>query len=77
MPELDILYMTRVQRERFFSEDEYLRMKDFYILDEDKMALGKPDMYVLHHFQELMRYQLMLIMMTELLISSRFSLVYM
>ena len=48
MPELDILYMTRVQRERFFSEDEYLRMKDFYILDEDKMALGKPDMYVLH-----------------------------
>jgi len=48
MPSLDILYMTRVQRERFFSEDEYLRMKDFYILDEDKMALGKPDMYVLH-----------------------------
>ena len=48
MPELNILYMTRVQRERFFSEDEYLRMKDFYILDEDKMALGKPDMYVLH-----------------------------
>ena len=48
LPKLDILYMTRVQRERFFSEDEYLRMKDFYILDEDKMALGKPDMYVLH-----------------------------
>jgi aspartate carbamoyltransferase catalytic subunit len=48
MPELDILYMTRVQRERFFSEDEYLRMKDFYILDEEKMSLAKPDMYVLH-----------------------------
>ena len=47
MPELNILYMTRVQRERFFSEDEYLRMKDFYILDKSKMALAKEDMYVL------------------------------
>ena len=48
MPELNILYMTRVQRGRFFSEDEYLRMKDFYILDKSKMALAKEDMYVLH-----------------------------
>lgn len=48
MPELNILYMTRVQRERFFSEDEYIRMKDFYILDKSKMALAKEDMYVLH-----------------------------
>ena len=48
MPELNILYMTRVQRQRFFSEDEYLRMKDFYILDKSKMALAKEDMYVLH-----------------------------
>ena len=48
MPELNILYMTRVQRERFFSEDEYLRMKDFYIHDKSKMALAKEDMYVLH-----------------------------
>ena len=48
MPELNILYMTRVQRERFFSEDEYLRMKDFYILDKSKIALAKEDMYVLH-----------------------------
>ena len=48
MPELNILYMTRVQRERFFSEDEYLRMKDFYKLDKSKMALAKEDMYVLH-----------------------------
>ncbi len=48
MPELNILYMTRVQRERFFSEDEYLRMKDFYIFDKSKMALAKEDMYVLH-----------------------------
>lgn len=48
MHELNILYMTRVQRERFFSEDEYLRMKDFYILDKSKMALAKEDMYVLH-----------------------------
>ena len=48
MPELDILYMTRVQRERFFNEDEYLRMKNFYILDAEKMQLAKPDTYVLH-----------------------------
>lgn len=48
MPQLDILYMTRVQRERFFNEDDYLRMKDFYILDKAKMALAKDDMYVLH-----------------------------
>ena len=48
MPELNILYMTRVQRERFFSEDEYLRMKDFYILDKSKLSLAKEDMYVLH-----------------------------
>ncbi len=48
MHELDILYMTRVQRERFFSEQEYIRMKDFYILDEKKMQLAKSDMLVLH-----------------------------
>lgn len=48
MPLLDILYMTRVQRERFFNEDEYLRMKDYYILDAKKMELARPDMYVLH-----------------------------
>ena len=48
IPPLDILYMTRVQRERFFSEDEYLRMKDFYVLDTAKMALAKDNMYVLH-----------------------------
>ncbi len=48
MPELDILYMTRVQKERFFNEEEYLRMKNFYILDKAKMELAKPNMYVLH-----------------------------
>ena len=48
LPELDVLYMTRVQRERFFNEEEYLRMKDFYILDKEKMKLAKPDMIVLH-----------------------------
>jgi aspartate carbamoyltransferase catalytic subunit len=48
MPQLDILYMTRIQKERFFSEDEYLRMKDCYVLDNAKMALGKEDMLVLH-----------------------------
>ena len=48
MPELDILYMTRVQRERFFNEEEYMRMKNYYILDNMKMALAKEDMLVLH-----------------------------
>lgn len=48
MPVLDILYMTRVQRERFFNEDDYIRMKDFYILDKAKMELAKKDMLVLH-----------------------------
>ncbi len=48
MPNLDILYMTRVQRERFFNEEDYIRMKDFYILNNDKMALGKEDMIVMH-----------------------------
>ena len=48
MEELDILYMTRVQKERFFNEEDYIRMKDCYILDKDKMKLAKPDMYVLH-----------------------------
>ena len=48
MADLDILYMTRVQRERFFNEEDYLRMKDFYILDSAKMALAKEDMLVLH-----------------------------
>lgn len=48
LPDLDILYMTRVQKERFFNEDDYVRMKDFYILDKKKMKLAPEDMYVLH-----------------------------
>ena len=48
MPELDILYMTRVQRERFFNEEDYIRLKDSYILDKAKMKLAKEDMFVLH-----------------------------
>ncbi len=48
MGELDLLYMTRVQKERFFNEEDYVRLKDFYILDEAKMKLAKPDMIVLH-----------------------------
>ncbi|MBR4807659.1 MAG: aspartate carbamoyltransferase [Lachnospiraceae bacterium] len=48
MGELDILYMTRVQRERFFNEEEYLRMKGFYILDKEKMKFAKDDMLILH-----------------------------
>lgn len=48
MPHLDILYMTRVQKERFFNEEDYVRLKDFYILDTIKMTLAKKDMLVLH-----------------------------
>ena len=48
MPELDILYMTRVQRERFFNEEDYIRLKDSFILDSEKMKLARDDMYVLH-----------------------------
>lgn len=48
MPELDILYMTRVQRERFFSEDEYLKHKDAFILDEDKLKNAKKDLTIMH-----------------------------
>ena len=48
MQDLDILYMTRVQRERFFNEEDYVRLKDFYILDKTKMLPAKPDMLILH-----------------------------
>lgn len=48
MSELDFLYMTRVQKERFFNEEDYVRLKDFYILNKEKMALAKSDMLVLH-----------------------------
>ena len=48
MPDLDILYMTRVQKERFFNEEDYLRMKGFYILDKEKLGLAKEDMLILH-----------------------------
>lgn len=48
MGELDVLYMTRVQKERFFNEEDYVRLKDFYILTKEKMGLAKDDMIVLH-----------------------------
>ena len=48
LPELDILYMTRVQRERFFNEEDYIRLKDSYILTKDKMKLAREDMFILH-----------------------------
>ena len=48
MPQLDLLYMTRVQKERFFNEEDYVRLKDFYILDTAKLALAREDMLVLH-----------------------------
>lgn len=48
MPKLDLLYMTRVQKERFFNEEDYVRLKDFYILNKEKMEMAKEDMLVLH-----------------------------
>lgn len=48
MPKLDFLYMTRVQKERFFNEEDYVRLKDFYVLNKEKMELAKPDMLILH-----------------------------
>lgn len=48
MPQLDILYMTRVQRERFFNEQDYIRLKDSYILTPDKLAGAKPDLCIMH-----------------------------
>ena len=48
MPELDILYMTRVQQERFFNEQDYIRLRDTYILDEEKLQAAKKDMIIMH-----------------------------
>lgn len=48
MPQLDLLYMTRVQKERFFNEEDYVRLKDFYILDREKLSAAKEDMLILH-----------------------------
>lgn len=48
MPQLDLLYMTRVQKERFFNEEDYVRLKDFYILDKTKMERARKDMLILH-----------------------------
>ena len=48
LPWLDILYMTRVQKERFFNEEDYIRLKDTYILDEEKLKLARPDMTIMH-----------------------------
>ena len=48
MPELDILYMTRVQKERFFNEEDYLRLKDMYILTPDKLHNAKSDLSIMH-----------------------------
>ncbi|MDR2133931.1 MAG: aspartate carbamoyltransferase, partial [Treponema sp.] len=48
MPELDVLYMTRVQRERFFNEEDYIRLKDIYVLGREKMDLAKKELIILH-----------------------------
>ena len=48
MDELDILYMTRVQKERFFNEDDYVRLKDYYILNKEKLTKAKKDLCIMH-----------------------------
>jgi len=48
MTELDVLYMTRVQKERFFNEADYIRLKDSYILNREKLEIAKKDMIILH-----------------------------
>ena len=48
MEQLDILYMTRVQKERFFNEEDYVRLKDYYILNKDKLEIAKEDLCVMH-----------------------------
>ena len=48
LPEMDVLYMTRVQRERFFNEEDYLRLKDTYVLTPDKLKTAKPDLCIMH-----------------------------
>ena len=48
MSDLDILYMTRVQRERFFNEDDYIRLKDYYILNKEKLEKAKEDLCIMH-----------------------------
>ncbi|MBQ9993722.1 MAG: hypothetical protein IJP17_03320 [Clostridia bacterium] len=48
IPQLDILYMTRVQRERFFNEEDYLRLKDSYVLEPKKLRFAKPDLCIMH-----------------------------
>ena len=48
LPKLDVLYMTRVQKEHFFNEEDYVRLKDTYILNQEKLNLAQPDMPVLH-----------------------------
>lgn len=48
LPELDVLYMTRVQKERFFNEEDYIRLKNTYILDEEKLSAASQDMIVMH-----------------------------
>ena len=74
LPKLDVLYMTRVQKERFFNEEDYVRMKDFYILDKKKMELAPQDMI---RSLVSMRSQLKLTMTQELLTSSRLNMLSM
>ena len=77
LPKLDVLYMTRVQKERFFNEDDYIRMKDFYILDQSKMDLASPEMLVLHPLPRVNESPLTWITTRALLTLNRFSTVFM
>lgn len=72
LPKLDVLYMTRVQKERFFNEEDYIRLKDTYILNREKLQLAKEDMPVLHPLHVLMRLLTMWMMTAERLIFSRY-----
>ena len=76
LPDLDILYMTRVQKERFFNEEDYIRMKDFYILDKGrKWNLHQKICWFSIHFRVSTKFLLKLMMIQELFISNRYSMV--
>ena len=72
LPKLDILYMTRVQKERFFNEEDYVRLKDTYILNREKLNLAQPDMPVLHPLPRVDEIPQMWIRIQEPLILTRY-----
>ena len=77
LPELDVLYMTRVQKERFFNEEDYVRMKDFYILDKKKLELAPSDMLILHPLPRVNEIAVEVTTIPEPFISNRYSMPFM